>query len=205
MQIGGLQRSSLVDYPGSVSAVVFTQGCNFRCPYCHNPQLVEPSLFEPLLDAAGVLSFLESRVGRIGGVVVSGGEPLLHDDLPDFLDTLKGLGFSVKLDTNGSLPERLGAVLAARLADFVAMDIKAPLHKYQRVSGVSADTDAIQASIRIIRESGIDHQFRTTMAEMLLDSADIQSIRQDLVGTSRHVVQVMNSRAVLLDRSLSAA
>lgn len=202
MRIGGIQRSSLVDYPGKVSAVIFTQGCNFRCPYCHNPQLVEPSLFEPPLDAADVLSFLESRVGRLHGVVVSGGEPLLQKRLPDFLEQVRRFGFPVKLDTNGSFPAELAHVVSGGLVDFVAMDIKAPLDKYAVVSGVPVDVHAIQASIRIIRESGIDHQFRTTVADALLNSAAVQSIREDLAGTSRYLARNMNRYA---DRSLCIA
>lgn len=200
-----MQRSSLVDYPGKVSAVIFTRGCNFRCPYCHNPQLVEPSLFEPPLDVADVLSFLESRVGRLDGVVVSGGEPLLQNDLPDFLMRVRSLGYQVKLDTNGSLPAELTQVVRHGLVDFVAMDIKAPLDKYALVAGVAVDVNAIQASIRIIKESGIGHHFRSTVANALLDATDVRSICKDLAGGSSHIVRDMNRYAYLLDRSLCTA
>lgn len=198
MRIGGIQRSSLVDYPGKVCAVIFTQGCNFRCPYCHNPQLVEPSLFEQPLDVADVLSFLESRVGCLNGVVVSGGEPLLHGDLLDLLARVRSLGFPVKLDTNGSLPERLQTAIDERLVDFVAMDIKAPFSKYPEIAGVQMDIGTIGASIRIIRESGINHQFRTT-ASAFLDADDYLNIRQLCGHTPHYIVQTMNKYSAMPD------
>lgn len=201
MRIGGIQRCSLVDYPGKVSAVIFTQGCNFRCPYCHNPQLVEPSLFATPLDVAEVLSFLKSRVGRLDGVVVSGGEPLLQKDLPDFLAQIRRFGFPVKLDTNGSFPERLQEVIAAGLVDYVAMDIKAPFDKYQQAAGVDADTDRIAGSIRALHDAGIDHLFRTTVAPPLVSAEDAEHIRRNLAGSSLHVQQKMNCLGAMLDWS----
>ncbi len=195
MLIGGLQRSSLVDYPGHISAVVFMQGCNFRCPYCHNPQLVEPARFGQPLDVDEVFRFLQSRVGRLQAVVVSGGEPLLHDDLPELLTRIRRLGYLVKLDTNGSFPDRLSAIVSAGLVDFIAMDIKAPFGRYGELAGVPVDIGAIRKSIRIIRESGADYLFRTTLAEPLLDEEDIRKIREFLGPTEHYLVQPINPTA----------
>ena len=126
MHIGGLQRFSLVDYPGRVSAVVFLQGCNFRCPYCHNPHLVYPMLFEDPMEEADVLQYLDKRRGMIQGVVISGGEALLQERLAGFLGHIKGMGYPVKLDTNGSFPDHLEMLAAKGLVDYVALDYKAP-------------------------------------------------------------------------------
>lgn len=195
MLIGGLQRCSLVDYPGHVSAVIFTQGCNFRCPYCHNPQLVDPARFGQPLDVDEVFRFLQSRIGRLQAVVVSGGEPLVHDDLPALLGRIRELGYLVKLDTNGSFPGRLSAVVSAGLVDFIAMDIKAPFGRYGELAGVPIDIEAIRESIRIIRESGVDYLFRTTLAEPLLGEDDIRTIRE-LLGPAEHYrVQPINPNA----------
>lgn len=194
MFIGGLQRSSLVDYPGHVSAVIFTQGCNFRCPYCHNPQLVDPVRFTQSFDEGEVFRFLQSRIGRLEAVVVSGGEPLVHDDLPVLLARMRALGYLVKLDTNGSFPDKLSAVVSAGLVDFIAMDIKAPLGRYGELAGVPVDIGAIRESIRIIRNSGVDYLFRTTMAEPLLDENDICEIRTFLGPRAHYRVQPLNPR-----------
>jgi len=195
MLVGGLQRSSLVDYPGHVSAVIFTQGCNFRCPYCHNPQLVEPARFGQPLDMEDVFRFLQSRIGRLQAVVVTGGEPLVHDDLPALLARIRALGYLVKLDTNGSFPDKLSAVVSAGLVDFIAMDIKAPLGRYGELAGVQVDIGAIQKSVGIIKASGVDYLFRTTMAEPLLDEDDIRKIRTFLGPRAHYSVQPLNPRA----------
>jgi len=177
MKIGGLVKTSLIDYPGKVCAVIFTQGCNFRCPYCHNPELVYPDRFRETLPPEEVLAFLEKRRGRLEGVVVSGGEPTLQEDLPAFLRLLKSLGYSVKLDTNGSRPDVLRRLAAGQTVDYIAMDIKAPLDKYGLVSGVSLDPGGISESIKIIKDSGIRHEFRTTFDKELLAPRDIEAIR----------------------------
>ncbi|MEN6490430.1 MAG: anaerobic ribonucleoside-triphosphate reductase activating protein [Rectinema sp.] len=195
MLIGGLQRCSLVDYPGHLCAVIFTQGCNFRCPYCHNPQLVDPARFEAPLDEEKVFNFLRSRIGRLRGVVVSGGEPLLNDDLPEFLDRIGQMGYLVKLDTNGSFPDRLSAIVSAGLVDFIAMDVKAPFGRYGELAGVPVDVGAIQESIRIIRNSGTEYLFRTTLAKPLLDEKDTRLIRSFLGPGAHYRVQPLNPAA----------
>ena len=167
MQIGGFQKFSLIDFPGLTSAVVFTQGCNFRCPYCHNPELVLPERFGETFPALDILDFLAKRTGKLQGVAITGGEATLQRDLPDFLMAVKSLGFKTKLDTNGSKPQVLSDVLSARLVDFVAMDVKAPLKHYNQLAGCRVKIQAIEESIRIILNSGLSYQFRTTTSRLL--------------------------------------
>ena len=148
MKIGGLNKFSLSDFPGKVAAVVFTQGCNFRCPYCHNGSLISADILECcLIPEEEFFEILQSRSKQLDGVVVSGGEPTIQADLPEFLAHIKSRGFLVKLDTNGSQPEVLREVLQSKLVDFVAMDIKAPLAIYDRLTGVRAPTSQILESI----------------------------------------------------------
>jgi pyruvate formate lyase activating enzyme len=162
MRIGGFVPCSLSDYPGHLAAVVFTQGCNWCCPWCHNPALVYPEQFTPTLSAADVLVRLAARLGKLDGVVVTGGEPTLQPDLAEFLAKLKVLGFRVKLDTNGSRPSIVRDLLAAGLVDFVAMDLKAPWPRYAEAVGVPVDIAALAETIALLRASGIAHQLRTT-------------------------------------------
>ena len=140
MEIHGLQKTTLLDYPGHVAAVVFTQGCNFRCRYCHNPELVYPHLLQESMPKEDVLSFLRKRKGTLEGVVITGGEPTMHLGLMDFMAEIKALGYKIKLDPNGTKPEVLQEAIERQLVDFVAMDLKAPLEKYSLITGVSAST-----------------------------------------------------------------
>ena len=167
MKIGGFQKFSLIDYPGLISAVIFTQGCNFRCPYCHNPELVLPDKFGRSIDSEYILDFLNSRTGKLDGVVLTGGEPTLQLDLLPFLRKIKELSFMIKLDTNGGRSEVIQNALAENLLDFIAMDIKAPLNSYSAVSGVEVDINSIVKSINLIFDSGVDYQFRTTIVPKL--------------------------------------
>lgn len=162
MRIGGYEPSSLVDFPGHVAAVVFTQGCNFRCPWCHNRALVEPKEFGPILSVEFVMDHLERRRGKLSGVVVSGGEPTLQPDLADFLEGVRALGYPTKLDTNGSDPEALERLLARGLVDFVAMDLKAPWERYDEACGGRVDRIRLERSLAILRGSGVEHHLRTT-------------------------------------------
>lgn len=190
MNIGGFQPLSLSDFPGRVAAIVFVQGCNFRCPFCHNASLL-PMRSDPasLYPAREVLRRLGQRRSLLDGVVVSGGEPTLQKDLSPFLAEVKALGLQVKLDTNGSRPEVLGELFEARLVDFVAMDIKAPWKGYDRLAGVAAPVRAIRTSTRLIAGSGLPHQFRTTVVPSLLTSEDIAQIRLELPSGSPHQFQ----------------
>ncbi|AHF89377.1 pyruvate formate lyase-activating protein [Opitutaceae bacterium TAV5] len=165
MRIGGYVPCSLSDFPGRIAAVVFTQGCNWRCPWCHNTALVYPEQFTPPIPEADIFARLATRRGKLDGVVISGGEPTLHPDLPDFIRRIRALGFQVKLDTNGSRPGVIRSLIAEGLLDFVATDIKAPWPRYAEAAGLPApafDTDALRETLALLRETGIEHQLRTT-------------------------------------------
>jgi len=188
MLIGGLQRFSLIDYPGKISAVVFTQGCNFRCPYCHNPELVSFNR-EGLIEENYILSFLEERRGKIDGVVLTGGEPTLQSDLVDFLREIKNLGFLVKLDTNGSCPEIIEELLERKLLDYIAMDIKGSLENYSEITNVKVDIEKIKRSIDIIMHSGVSYEFRTTIVKSQLKRDDILKIGESIRSAELYVLQ----------------
>lgn len=189
MVIGGLQRFTLIDYPGKVAAIVFTQGCNLRCPYCYNRSLVLPEFFGAPLPQAEIFAFLESRKGRLDGVVVTGGEPTVHPDLPQFLRAIREMGFLVKLDTNGACPEILEEVIREGLVDYIAMDVKAPLPKYPEVTGSGIAPEKIQRSIALILESGLEHEFRTTVVKEMLTPEDIVETARLIRGASRYALQ----------------
>lgn len=163
MKIGGFKRFSLIDYPDKISAIIFTQGCNFRCPYCHNPELVKPELFKNSIPEEEVLSFLETRKRLIEGVVITGGEPLLREDIIDFLKDIKRKGYLIKLDTNGSNPAMLEKLLKEGLLEYIAIDFKASLKAYKRITRVNMKTQDIIRSIELLRSSGIPYEIRTTV------------------------------------------
>jgi pyruvate formate lyase activating enzyme len=190
MKISGFVPLSLCDYPGHIAAVIFTQGCNFKCPFCHNGHLIpEDSEGVELLEESSVFSVLEERCARLQGVVVTGGEPSLQGDLSRVLDKIKKLGLKTKLDTNGGRPDVLKGLFEHSLVDYVAMDIKAPWQKYDLLAGVKCDVDALQQSVDLIATSGIDHQFRTTQFHDLLDQADYEEIKRQIPPGSLHVWQ----------------
>ena len=160
MKIGGLQKFSLIDYPGKIACSIFLSGCDFRCRFCHNPELVfnEESNF----SEKEVLDFLEKRKGKLEGVCITGGEPLINNDLIEFLKKIKNLGYEIKIDTNGSNPELLKKIIENKLVDYIALDIKADKDNYNLISGTEIDTKKIEESLRIIINSGIDYEVRTT-------------------------------------------
>ncbi len=190
MIIGGFQAFTLMDFPGRVAAVVFTQGCNFRCPFCHNGSLLpmEPNP-DTLIPEEDVFRLLEQRRGKLDGVMITGGEATLQPDLPDFLRRLQAMDFDTGLETNGSHPEVIAALLGEGLLDFVAMDIKAPLETYDRLSGVRAPVERIRESIELIAASGLEHEFRTTVVETLLSPEDIAAIEKLVPDGSPHELQ----------------
>jgi pyruvate formate lyase activating enzyme len=202
MLIGGLLKFSLIDYPGKMAAVIFTQGCNYRCPFCHNPELVLPGSFNPSMLLEDVMAFLTKRQGQLQGVVVTGGEPTLHHDLKDFLRRIKSLGFLVKLDTNGSNPDVLGEILREKLVDLVAMDIKSSLEGYCKATGVIADLEAVKASIALIQGSGVAHIFRTTVLKRIVSDDDIRQIRSLLGETKSYKLQRGNLSGNVLNRDI---
>ncbi len=189
MKIGGFQRFSLLDYPGQLAAIVFTQGCNFRCPYCHNPALVNPDRFEPVLDTEWVLRFLYRRRKKLGAVVISGGEPTLQEDLIPFLKLLKAMRYKVKLDTNGSQPELLEEVCRYKLVDYFAMDIKAPLQLYKLITRSDIEVHSITQSMDSIRRAAVPYEFRTTYFDALLGQQDLVTMQDLLKPGDRYILQ----------------
>jgi pyruvate formate lyase activating enzyme len=189
MIIGGFQKFSLIDYPGKICAVVFTQGCNFRCPYCHNPELVNPCLFQKPVPEKEIIGFLEKRNGMLEGITVTGGEPLLQENIFAFLASVKKIGYFIKLDTNGSFPERLERIIKEKLVDYIAMDVKASLEKYAHIAGAYVNPENIKRSIKIIMHSNLDYHFRTTMAKSSLRLEDIKQICGLIKGARNYVLQ----------------
>ncbi|MGE5556992.1 MAG: anaerobic ribonucleoside-triphosphate reductase activating protein [Bacillota bacterium] len=191
MTIAGLQKTSLLDYPGHVAAVVFLAGCNMNCGYCHNRSLISGSAegFRPE-DAE---DFLALRKGLLDGVCITGGEPTIHADLPGFIGRIKAMGFAVKLDTNGANPEMLEDLLCENLLDYIAMDVKAPREKYDLVAGIAVSWEKIEQSIELIKASGVDYEFRTTLVKEL-DERDVFAICSRLAGAKRFALQQHQKR-----------
>ena len=190
MKIGGLNKFSLSDYPGKIAVVVFTQGCNFRCPWCHNGSLIAVNVpGDLLIPEEKFFQFLEGRTNQLDGVVISGGEPTIQPDLSTFIYQIKAKGFLVKLDTNGSQPQVLHRLLQEELIDFITMDIKAPLDIYDRLTGVDTPISRIKESIELIANSNVTHEFRTTVVEPLLSAEDVQTIRKLVPAGSTYRLQ----------------
>ena len=189
MKIGGLQKFSLIDYPNKICAIVFTQGCDLRCPYCHNPELVEPKLFSQPISEEEIFLFLKKRKGKLEAVTITGGEPCLQGDLPVFLQKIKEMGCLVKLDTNGSFPERLNEIIDQNLIDYLAIDIKGPLEKYEKIVGVPFATEKIVETIKIAFSSKINCEFRTTVVKSLLNKDDLKKIGKLIKGARLYVLQ----------------
>ena len=202
MLIGGLQKTSLIDFPKKIAAIVFTLGCNFRCPYCHNPELVKE--YSKIVSEESILDFLKTRINKLDGVVVTGGEPCLQKDLPNFLKKIKDMNFLVKLDTNGSKSEMLKLVINEGLVDYVAMDIKAPLLKYEDVVNLSFDVAEIGKSVQFLKKSNIDYEFRTTVVDKLLQIQDFYEIGKLIEGAKKYYLQKYNYSKIL-DESFKEA
>ncbi|MFA4930821.1 MAG: anaerobic ribonucleoside-triphosphate reductase activating protein [Patescibacteria group bacterium] len=188
MKISGLHKTSLIDYPGHIAAIVFTQGCNFRCAYCHNSQLLNCQT-EGSIKTREVFDFLANRRQKLNGLVITGGEPTLQPDLLDFIKQVKSLGYDIKLDTNGSHSSMLKEIIDQQLVDYIAMDIKAPLDKYAKIVGKKINTAEIKKSIDLIIDSHIDHEFRTTYTDKLLTIADIKEILKLITGAQKYYLQ----------------
>lgn len=189
MRLAHYEPLSLNDFPGRLAATVFTVGCNFRCPYCHNPELVTVTTETPSLAEEAFFSFLERRRGKLTGVCITGGEPTLHADLPQFIDHIRRLGFAVKLDTNGSNPDMLRLLLEAGLLDYVAMDVKAPPARYAEVTANAEALALARTSIQLLTDSGIATEFRTTVLPMLFGQEDIMGVAAMLPSGSRYILQ----------------
>ncbi len=189
---GGVEWTTVIDYPGKVATTLFTVGCNFRCPFCHNPELVDPGRFAPVLDESEILDRIRNRVGFIDGVVISGGEPTVQPALRSFVENAKDLGLLVKLDTNGSRPDVLRALLEEQRVDFVAMDVKGPPDAYDRLTGIAVEVGAIEESIRLILDRAPDYEFRTTVAPTLSRTAVLR-IAERIAGAKRYVLQAFRA------------
>lgn len=201
--IGGLKKTSLLDYPDKISAIVFTQGCNFRCGYCHNPNLLKTNKQEDIYSVDVFFDFLKKRVGKLDGVVITGGEPTLQKDLIPFIEHIKSLGFLVKLDTNGSNPHVLEELLNKELIDYVAMDIKAPFEKYKEITCSNIDVDKIKKSISLLFNSSIDFEFRTTVMKSQLTYDDFAKIGELIKGAPKYFLQKFEAKTEILDETLS--
>lgn len=201
-KLAGLQKTTFIDYPEKIACIVFTQSCNFRCGYCHNPELFENK--EPVLSVPAFFEFLNKRKGKLDGVVITGGEPTLHGkDLIEFIKEVKSLGFLVKLDTNGTHPDVLQELLNENLLDYIAMDIKAPLAKYKTITQTDIDTKIIKKSIDMIMNSGVDYEFRTTIVKSQLSVEDLRQIGELIQGAKRYYMQKFLATKILDETLMS--
>lgn len=190
MVLSGLQKLTLLDYPGKVACTVFTSGCNFRCPFCHNASLVLPERSSPALCEEEVLSFLRKRTGMLDGVAITGGEPLLHKDLEHFLEKIKAMGYAVKLDTNGSFPARLNRLISSGLVDRVAMDIKNGPDWYAKTVGLPVlDLSSVEESKNILLSGVVDYEFRTTVAKGIHTAQSLLSAAAWIRGAKEYFLQ----------------
>lgn len=189
VEVKGLEKFASKDFPGHISSTVFVGGCNFRCPFCHNADLVLNPGQLPTLDLNLFLSYLDSRKGWLDGLCLSGGEPLLHEDIEVLARVIKDRGFLVKIDTNGSFPERLEYLIAQGLVDWIAMDIKGPLAKYQDIVRVEVETGKIERSVELIRDSNLPYIFRTTVVPGLIGEEELLEVAEWLNGSRCYQLQ----------------
>lgn len=205
MKIHGFQKTTLLDYPGHVAATIFVGGCNFRCPFCHNGQLVLDVAGQPVIPEEEVLAYLKKRRGVLEGVCITGGEPTLQEDLAVFIHSLKDLGYLVKLDTNGYRPEVLRALLQEELLDYVAMDIKASSKKYPPATGMSAfQFEQIMESIRLLMEGMVPYEFRTTVVKGIHEVEDFDEIGQLLQGCLAYYLQGFRESDTMIGEGFEA-
>jgi pyruvate formate lyase activating enzyme len=218
MTIGGLEKLSLIDYPGELSAVVFTIGCTFRCPFCYNPMLVlskvdrngnnswlksqESEKGHTLIEEDDLFLFLSARRGKLDAVVISGGEPTLQADLPEFIRRVRALGYKIKLDSNGTNPEMLKKLLAEKLIDYLAMDIKAAPLDYEKATNTKFDFEKIKQSVKIIMSSGLPYEFRTTCVPGFVDEKSIPKMGELIKGADKWYLQNFKSDAELINLNL---
>ena len=205
MKISGLQKLTLLDFPGKTAATIFTGGCNMRCPFCHNALLVTELSDADDFSEEEVLSYLKKRKGILDGVCITGGEPLLQKDIASFIGKIKELGLSVKLDTNGSYPDKLKSLVEAGLIDYIAMDIKNSKEKYSETVGIKDfDIASVSESISYIMSCGIDYEFRTTIVRELHEIQDIEKIGEWIKGAKRYFLQNFVDSGNLIGDNLSA-
>ena len=206
MNISGIQKLTLLDYPGTVACTLFTAGCNFRCPFCHNAMLVLPEQIEEAkISQDEVMSFLKKRVGMLDGVAITGGEPLLHADLPELLREIKSLGYKIKLDTNGSKPKLLREIVEAGLVDRVAMDIKNDPEQYMLTVGCKVDMKAIEQSKDYLLSGVIDYEFRTTVVKGIHTKESLVAAAKWISGAKEYYLQQFKDSGNLIDPDELAA
>lgn len=194
MRIYGLQKMTLLDYPGRVACTVFLGGCNYRCPYCHNYELADGSA-PPVMEEEELLAFLRKRKGLLDGAAITGGEPCMEKELPGFLSRVRELGFRIKLDTNGSFPDMLQRILEQGLADYVAMDIKNSPEKYALTTGRDRlDLTPVRESVSMLMRGHTDYEFRTTVVEELHQAEDFEKIGEWIRGSRRYFLQPFTDR-----------
>ena len=194
MKIQGLQKMTLLDFPGRVACTVFLGGCDFRCPFCHNGELLDGSA-PAVMDDQELLRFLKGRQGLLDGVAITGGEPLLRKDLPELLRAIRELGFGVKVDTNGNHPDALAALLQEGLVDYVAMDLKNSPEKYALTVGLeSLELSPIRRSVKLLMDSSIPYEFRTTVVDELHKAADFEAMGQWIAGAKAYFLQPFTDR-----------
>ena len=204
MRICGLQKLTLLDYPKKTACTVFLGGCNFRCPFCHNGNLAEEN-YDTLISEDEFFSFLKKRSGLLDGVCITGGEPTLNPDLKDFIEKIKSLGYLVKLDTNGTNPKMLLELIQNNLIDYVAMDIKNSKSFYSETAGISGlELEKIEESVRILKTSGIDYEFRTTVVSELHTKENIEDIGKWLKGSKKYFLQSFRDSEFVLKKGLTA-
>lgn len=203
MKIAGFQKVTLLDFPGLVACTVFIGGCNFRCPFCHNADVVEEKTGGEF-PKEEIIAYLKKRRGVLDGVCITGGEPLLYPETLDFMREIKDLGFKIKLDTNGSVSTRLKEAVAAGLCDYVAMDIKNTLEKYPLTAGGSVNTEKIKESIAFLLSGAVSYEFRTTVVKELHTKDDILKISEEISGASKWYLQQFVDSGNLIDSGFSA-
>ncbi len=205
MQIVGLQKTTLLDYPGKVAATVFTRGCNFRCPYCHNMNLVDPRYDIPVIPTEEIFSFLNKRKNLLEGVCITGGEPTINPELCEFIERIKGYGLSVKLDTNGTAPGVLELLIKERLIDYAAMDIKASPAEYGRVAGISdPDMKSMEKSIELLLKGTLPYEFRTTVVRKYHTAEVFDEIGAMIAGCDNYYLQSFTDSEFVTDHTLTA-
>lgn len=203
MNIHGLQKITLLDYPGKVACTVFLAGCNYRCPYCHNSELIDPDA-EPIMSDDELLDFLKTRVGRLEGVAITGGEPLFTKETPLLIEKIKSLGYPVKLDTNGCFPDRLASLIKSGLIDYVAMDIKNSPERYAATAGLSTlNLEPVNRSVDLLKNGDCDYEFRTTVINEFHDEDSFYGIGKWIAGSRRYFLQPFTDRDTVLYEGFS--
>ncbi len=200
MKISAMQTLTLIDYPGQVAATVFTFGCSFRCHFCHNPELVLPSQKVKTLSEKDILEFLEKRKDFLDGLCITGGEPTIWKDLPEFIKKVKKKKLKVKLDTNGTNPEMLKDLIEKKLIDYVAMDIKAPWDKYENIVGKKIDIKKIKKSAKLLLDGKLDYEFRSTILPRLHPVKDIIQMAEQIKGAHKYYLQQFKPFAKMVNK-----